>query len=110
MYEKISKSFLKKNFSKGSQINSHDMNLNSSFTQANKKNEDNIDDIKAEVKEINIKLKDSVKDEMKELAEEVHEKLDEIENESKVNARHVDNLRELNKTLLERINDDVQGE
>ena len=90
-------------------MNIHDLNLKSYFIQATKKNEDNIDDIKAEVKEINIKLKDSVKDEMKELAEEVHEKLNEIENESKVNARHVDNLRELNKTLLERINDDVQG-
>ena len=56
------------------------------------------------------KLKDSVKDEIEELVEKVNEKLDEIDNESKANAGHVDNLREVNKELLERIKVNVQDD
>ena len=56
------------------------------------------------------KLKDSVKDEIEDLVEKVNEKLDEIDNESKANAGHVDNLREVNKELLERIKVNVQDD
>ena len=56
------------------------------------------------------KLKDSVKDEIEELVEKVNDKLDEIDNESKANAGHVDNLREVNKELLERIKVNVQDD
>ena len=40
----------------------------------------------------------------------MNEKLDEIDNESKANAGHVDNLREVNKELLERIKVNVQDD
>ena len=56
------------------------------------------------------KLKDSVKNEIEDLVEKVNEKLDEIDNESKANAGHVDNLREVNKELLERIKVNVQDD
>ena len=56
------------------------------------------------------KLKDSVKDEIEDIIEKVNEKLDEIDNESKANAGHVDNLREVNKELLERIKVNVQDD
>ena len=56
------------------------------------------------------KLKDSVKNEIEDLVEKVNEKLDEIDNESKANAGHVDNLRDVNKELLERIKVNVQDD
>jgi len=75
-----------------------------------KKNEVAIEKLEDEVNGINGKLKDSVKNEIEDLVEKVNEKLDEIDNESKANAGHVDNLREVNKELLERIKVNVQDD
>merc|ERR1711935_148936 len=75
-----------------------------------KKNKVAIEKLEDEVNGINGKLKDSVKNEIEDLVEKVNEKLDEIDNESKANAGHVDNLREVNKELLERIKVNVQDD
>ena len=75
-----------------------------------KKNEDAFEKIEDELNGINDKLKASVKDEIEDLVEKVNDKLDEVDKESKTNAGHVDNLREVNKELLERIKVNVQDD
>ena len=75
-----------------------------------KKNEDAFEKLEDELNGINDKLKASVKDEIEDLVEKVNDKLDEVDKESKANAGHVDNLREVNKELLERIKVNVQDD
>lgn len=75
-----------------------------------KNNKDAIDDVEDELKDIKSKLKDSVKDEIEDLSKLVQDKLNDVDKETKINAGHVDNLREVNKELLERIKINVQDD
>lgn len=72
-----------------------------------KKHEQVLESLKENIDDLNDKIKDSVKDEMEALGKKVHDKLEDVDNECQVNAGHVENLRLLNKNLLERIKEEV---
>ena len=66
--------------------------------------------LETDLAEADEKLKESVKGEIEDLVGKVNEKIEEVDIEIKTNAGHVENLRQVNRELIDRLKDNFQDD